>query len=357
MSDKKRLEKAYRDLQAKEIPDLWSRIEDQLSPRELRQAETSEQVKEKRSNYRFEAGLAAAACCILLAIGGLRAQNGAMFEQAPPIMEETASKDDGGSGEGKGSQGAEEMAAGTAAGPEASMEGKNEAESGAESVAEPVQGQRNQTGPSEIPELDFPGNYGPVRYEALALSGKEPKAPPENSSYVPEDHYYFTEADLRNTGLLCQVKVLEAGYEAEEDGTVHDVNYEVVIDKILYSEDYVKEQEHLLVKGTLVGNGPEDAARYQMKEGGTYILPLAYEDGVYRLVYPNAPQIEVTQDTRYVFHTGWSSLVDQKTAVVLKTAYSPNDYFYDRMVIRSDEEFLTNLTTLVETERENETRS
>ena len=49
--------------------------------------------------------------------------------------------------------------------------------------------------------------------------------------------------------------------------------------------------------------------------------------------------------------------MDQKTAVVLKTAYSPNDYFYDRMVIRSDEEFLTNLTTLVETERENETRS
>lgn len=332
MSDKKRLEKAYRDLQIQKAPDLWNRIEAGLEAREENPADEKpvrihvDKRKGRKKNYRFEAGIAAAACCALLAAGSLKfnrgAQSGAMETNA--VMAE-------------GTMAAETTAA-AALEPQETLAQKAEVPS----YGDYAEGQ-NEAVPGGTSEA------GIVRYESLALAGVPAPVPPENSVFVPDDHYYFTEDSLKDAGLLSQVQVKQVSYEESPDGLVHFVIYDVVVDKVLYSEDYVSEKQELQVKSPLTGDG---ADLYLLKEGGNYILPLKYEDGAYRLVYPECPQIEVTEDTRYVFHTGWQSLVDDRTAVVLKSSESPEDYYYDRMVLRDDAEFLSNLTALVQMKRE-----
>lgn len=309
MSKNKELKKAYRDLQIQEAPDLWNRIEANLSPKavgeEPRIIHAAE--KKKKKNYRATAGLATAACCALLVFGGMAGREqmksdiagvAGNIEEAGMMAEETRT-------EGSG----EEVTLAAA----------------------------------------YPGDSITVSYDSLGLQGNKPPAPPENAVYVPGDHFYFTESDLKNAGLLSQVTVQAVSYESGRDSQADCVVYDVVTDKVLYSEDYVNEGQTLQVKSPLVGNGEENSLLYLLKEGGTYILPLKYENSAYWLVYPNSPQIEVTKDTKYVFHTGWQSLVKDQTAVVLKHAESPEDYYYDRIVMRNDPVFLIDLTVLMET--------
>lgn len=303
MSKNSELKKAYRDLQLQEAPDLWNRIESNLMPKAVVEEETPKIIhaekRKKKKNYRTEAGLAAAACCILLVFGGMMGRQ-----------------------KGADVTGAAE----TTAGSEMMVKGTADAVS-----PQPVSGDMSVS----------------ISYDSLALRGTDAPAPPEHAVYVPADHYYFTEADLKDAGLLSQVTVESVSYENDPDGRADSVVYDVVVDNVLYLEDYVSEAQKLQVKSPLVGSR-EDGMLYSLKEGGTYILPLKYENSAYWLVYPNAPQIEVTEDTKYLFHTGWQSLINDQTAIVLKNALSPEDYYYDRMVMRKDPVFLSNLTALMQ---------
>ncbi|MBT9775678.1 hypothetical protein GPL15_04015 [Clostridium sp. MCC353] len=349
MSKNNELKKAYRDLQIQEAPDLWNRIEANLTSKDVPEEDKpviihaeEKKKKKKRTNYRAEAGLAAAACCALLVFGGMAGRRQKGFEMAGTMettmaaMETTAGL-------------AMETTADTAMdGPRDTIRTETgpmapEAE-GAEASTQP--------GDSSGEEKNQVSQYGntprPVSYDSLALKGTPSPLPPENAVYVPGNNYYFTEADLKNAGFLGQVTVENVSYENGSDGRAVSVVYDVVVDKVLYSEDYVSEKQSLQVKSPLVGNGEDNSLLYSLKAGGIYILPLKYENSAYWLLYPNSPQIEVTEDTRYVFHTGWQSLVNDQTAVVLKQAESPEDYYYDRMVMREDPVFLSNLTVLVE---------
>ena len=318
MSKNNELKKAYRDLQIQEAPDLWNRIESNLAPKDVteeRKPDIIHAKEKKKKNYRAEAGLAAAACCALLVFGGLAGRRTKQFDAAGNMEATMAAM--------------ETEAAETTAG------------SAMKSTQDTIRAEAPQDAMKAKSER-------PVFYESLALKGTPSPLPPENAVYVPGNNYYFTEADLKNAGFLGQVTVENVSYENGPDGRAVSVVYDVVVDKVLYSEDYVSEKQSLQVKSPLVGNGEDNSLLYALKEGGMYILPLKYEDSAYWLVYPNSPQIEVTKDTKYVFHTGWQSLINDQTAVVLKQAESPEDYYYDRMVLRDDPVFLSNLTVLVE---------
>ena len=334
MSKNKKLKKAYRDLQIQEAPDLWERIESNLTPKNISQEEKPEIIhaeeRKTKKNYRAEAGLAAAACCALLVLGGMMGRQqmktgmtGAAETTAGQVMME-----------------AETAAAQTTAAAETAVESGREEKN--QMAAESVM---PETSAEPSGQTD---GIMTVSYDSLALNGTDTPAPPADAVYVPEDNYYFTEADLKDAGLLSQVTVENVSYENGPDGRADSLVYDVVVDNVLYSEDYVSNNQRLQVKSPLVGSGEENSLLYTLKEGGTYILPLKYEDGAYWLVYPSSPQIEVTEDMKYVFHTGWQSLVDDRTAVVLKNAESPEDFYYDRMVMRNDPVFLSNLTVLME---------
>lgn len=342
MSKISRLEQAYKDLQMRELPDLWDRIEDGLETGKVMEAvdiSESAPLPEKRNRVRYGMGLAAMACCAVIVIGA-----SALLprRQTDPAAETTAGT----------------MAVTEAAG------GVMEATEAAETTAAAMDGAENDAGKMDIPDrnqqADSEGNYakGPketaafaentVWYGDLELSGKEVPLPSQNVAFAPEDSYYFTEEILMNADLLCQITVNRVSYGEDPDGIVRNVNYDLMIDKVLYSEDYAAGNQKLKATAPLVGSQSEARPLYVLKEGGHYVLPLKSGEGVYELVFPYAPQIEVTEDARYVFHTGWQSLMDSQTESVNKAQDASGDFYFDRMVIRSDNTFLSNLAALTE---------
>ena len=352
MSKNDKLKKAYRDLQIQEAPDLWERIEGGLKTEESRRESRPETGffagKKRRRTYQIGAGLAAA-CCLLFAAANLVTGRGGRNDMA--AAETTAWLAE--------AAGTEEAAAETAA----ERTGDGAAQTAAET---------EYAGESEYRDAsEYKGSMptmsegldrgeqntavilpGVIRYENLALAGTAVPVPNSGTAvYEPVDSYYFTEDSLKDASLLSQAEVTGISYEKDSNGRVQNVVYEMKVDKVLYSEDYVNEGQKILAKSPLVGGGAENGALYGLKEGGVYILPLKTEGGEWWLAFPYAPQIEVTEDTRYVFHNGWKSLVDDRTSVVLMTAEMPGDCYYDRMVLRDDSEFLSNLAELTETKR------
>ena len=56
----------------------------------------------------------------------------------------------------------------------------------------------------------------------------------------------------------------------------------------------------------------------------------------------------MTGDGAYLFHSGYASLVTEDTSVVIGIQEGENDYYYDRMLLREDGNFLSDFVSLVE---------
>lgn len=337
MNEKKRLEKAYRDLQLQETPDLWEQIEGRLVSKERtgEEAKTeaddvrgvvpfqSEKKSRTRRYYRLGTGVAAAACCFILAAGVMTGRK--LFNN-----------------EGAGLSGQSNFISATMAAYENAA-----GVTSAGNAAEAPDGEVSENTSSE---------QDSVQYENLRL----PKTPalllPEHALFTSPDGFYFTEERLRDAELLGQMTVTGVSFDTEADGFSHHVVYEVTVDTVLYSENYVNSGQELEILSPLLGDSTKEAVLYQLKKGGTYLLPLTYENGSYQLLYPASPQIEVTGDSEYVFHNGWQSLVNDRTRLVHKTPESPEDHYSDRLLLRDDKTFLSNLTALVETKKQEEKR-
>ena len=84
----------------------------------------------------------------------------------------------------------------------------------------------------------------------------------------------------------------------------------------------------------------ESATPYVMKQDRTYLLPLKAENGDYRLVFENAPQIEFAENGGIIFHNGWRTLdaFEDDPVTVIYPQNGIDDFFYDRMMFsyRSD---------------------
>ena len=77
----------------------------------------------------------------------------------------------------------------------------------------------------------------------------------------------------------------------------------------------------------------ESATPYVMKQDRNYLLPLKAEDGEYRLVFENAPQIEFAENGGIIFHNGWKTLdaLEEDPIEVIYPKNGIDDFFYDRM--------------------------
>lgn len=335
--NKKRLEQEYKKLQIRETPDLWDRIESGLTPREAELPPTHPAVKRHRT-YQFRTGLAAAACCIL-ALAGIRGISAvtdriAMNEHA---VEMTAA----GKAEAAGTETMEGIE---------NIAGIENAESmvgNQEIPQETVSADQNQGIILDIvPETFQTAPPRILSYDSLPLTGTAAPLPDSQASYTGEPNYYFTEDCIGDTELLCKVKVSDITYEPGEDGLIHDVIYEISVEDVLYAEDYVSAGQSIQVKSPLMGSEGQETLLYGLKQGGSYILPLKNGENSYELVFPYAPQIEVTSDTRYLFHNGWQSLINEETSVVVMTTHQEGDDYYDRMLLRYDDDFLPTLIQL-----------
>lgn len=318
MSKNKKLEKAYRDLQMQEVPDLWNRIETNLKSQPGGCGDTG---PGKQKINRYGAGMAAA-CAAIIIIGAWKGIGGwdqRLSSTGTVAVEEAATK------------------AGTA------MEDNGAAETHISAEGQDIKNA------GMMAEGQSPNAQKILSYDSLSLLGTKAHLPLGEASFVPEDQRYFTEEVLKDTGLLAEAFVDSVSYEKDDQGRLSRAVYEIRVQRVLYSEDYVSEGQRLLVESPLVGSGGE--VLYEMKEGGTYILPLKTGERACGLVFPYGPQIEVTKDQGYVFHNGFRSLVNEETSVVLMGKSAQEDYYYDRMVFRDDTVFLSNLTQLVESKR------
>lgn len=182
----------------------------------------------------------------------------------------------------------------------------------------------------------------------LELKEKQFLALPKDAVTVPEDSSYFSEAVLGDTELLCSGKVEDVSLEYDENGRAVKVVYQLLMDQIYYAEDYISSQGSIVITSPIVkAEGDEVYILYQLQKESSYLLPLQKQEGNWELIYPFAPQIQVTGDESYLFHSGYISLVNQETEVVAGSQEGTNDYFYDRMLLRQDENFPSEFLSLV----------
>lgn len=324
MIDEKRLEQEYRRLQKEAASDLWDRIEGQLREhpeREIRTTQKRTAVQEpetgdSRANQRIRFrrrqwyGLATAAAVMAVTFGVSLVRNSGQtpMDQAAGAAETTAA------------------AAETAA----VMDGAAGMPDGAETVA-------SSPGVVTWKQLSVPA------YTALSI--------PEQARTVPEDAWYFSEDILADTELLCGARIRNVSFEYDSSGNASKVVYDMTIDEVYYAEDYASPAEQIQVKSPIIQtDGDEAYLLYQLQVDGRYLLPLKKQEGIWELLFPFAPQIQVLEQGGYLFHSGYTSLVDDDTAVVVGQQEAANDYYYDRMLFREDDSFLSDFLTLVERE-------
>lgn len=409
MMDEKRLEQEYRRLKHQQAPDLWKRIEENLQehPERNREGLKAEpdlriamQKAEKRRNSlpkRQVYGMATAAAAMLaLLVTAPKLMEG-RFEKSSDNMALTAAGGAAATEAISDAMAAEETEADMAA-PQAAA-GAGVAEAGAVEGAMPETAKQGNAGPGNVsPESAGPGNAGPgsagtetdmaraekaeeeaeitsksslamnsgvrddeglseerilpegvLSYDQLKLAAYRPVAVPENAVTAAEDSQYFSEDILKDTQLLCGGTVTNVSFEQDQSGKAVKVVYEMTLDRVYFSEDYTAGMETITVKSPIVRtDGDEVYILYQLQAGGTYLLPLHKPEQDWELLYPFAPQIQVTGDGAYLFHSGYSSLMNEDTSVVIGSPEGDNDYFYDRMVLRADKDFLSELLALIE---------
>lgn len=384
MMDEKRLEQEYRRLKCQQTPDLWSRIEGNLQEHPERNPEENipkalQEAGPKTVRFRRKRvyGMATAAAAMLVLVvampkmmEGRWKKSDSVNQMAPPMA--------GAAGavtmEAEKAAGGEEMAAEKAAGGEEMAAEKAasgaeketavrkaadtaEAETAAEESAGGASPESGAIMGAGLPAGQEPSienrekrvlPEGILACDQLQLASYQPVALPGNAVTVAEDSQYFSEDILRDAELLCGARVTGVSLEQDATGKAVKVVYEMAMEQVYYAEDYVTGMETVTVKSPIIKtDGDEMYILYQLQPGGTYLLPLYKPGQDWELLYPFAPQIQVTGDGAYLFHTGYTSLMTEDTSLVIGRPEGDNDYFYDRMVLRRDENFLSDLLKLV----------
>lgn len=333
--DEKQFEQEYRAWKKQDAPQLWERIEPRLQDhvRTQEDAGTQKHVRTQehtriqkyagtRKNRYMRYGISAAAAAVVLAL----VLPGALYSKKTIL--------DGGSGREAKVQETDVLPENTVTQETAAAQ---ETKAMPEAAAAPEAAAVQKT---------IPGLYS---YQQLGLKEGNLLSVPENAVSVPEDAGYFSEELLGDTQLLCSGTVEEVSLDYDEHQRAVKVVYQLTLDAVHYAEDYISSSGRITVQSPIVETeGDEVYLLYQLQPGGRYLLPLKKEGADWELLYPFAPQIQITQDEGYVFHSGYASLMNDETHVVAACQEGANDYFYDRMLLREDEAFLSEFMELME---------
>ncbi|MCI8982251.1 MAG: hypothetical protein HFG78_07570 [Hungatella sp.] len=192
------------------------------------------------------------------------------------------------------------------------------------------------------------GAPGVLLYSQLELADYQSLSLPAQAVTVSEDAMYFSEEILEDTELLCVGTVASVSLEPDDSGCPAFLVYEIPVDSVCYSETYTTGLAYVQVKSPIVrAVGGHNQILYQMQVGASYVLSLKSADDGWELLFPYAPQIQVTPGGGYLFHSGYGSLADDSAFVVVGQQEGDNDFYYDRMLLREDGDFLSDLISLV----------
>jgi hypothetical protein len=345
--DEKQFEQDYRNWKRQAAPDLWERIEGRLKDYpEREESATTHPLQEpklhpdkirinaKKRMYALAAGCAAVICLVVVIPGlfskdsGLTGLKGSTSDSKSPdyvsgsiIAQETTAAEEFGE-----------------TFDETFLAGDFQESISPETVHDKA-GQTEAGQPKAIPDNHSDGGV---------IQTKTRLTVPEDALTLSSDTAYFSQAILQDTELLCTGTVKDASFVYDDSGRAVGVSYQLSLSQIHYAQDYIAQTDQITVNSPIVrAEGDEAWLLYQMEPGKTYLLPLKKTEGNWELLYPFAPQIQLTGKQGYLFHSGYTSLINETTQVTAGVQEGENDYFYDRMLLREDEGFLSDFLELI----------
>jgi hypothetical protein len=217
---------------------------------------------------------------------------------------------------------------------------------------------------------------GSIPYAALRFPDSAGPAESGLGAAISLDIVAFDESMMRYASAVVEGVVTDT-YQKEyrydtatdkfgEGGVLHNRRMTQVVclrvTRVVFGEGEAIAPGQEIKIETECSNGCYETADppYALRRGRTYVLPLSClddslsgvkevvsgditRDGEYGIVYPFAPQIEVTQDGQYVFHSLWESLWDDSTVNV-----ETGDGSAFALKLRGDGDFLSDLRAVVQ---------
>lgn len=186
----------------------------------------------------------------------------------------------------------------------------------------------------------------PADYSLLLLADTHSVMLPDSVSSQPAQEKYFTQDIFKDTDFLISATVKDISFGYNDSGEAYEVLYSVSVNTVYFQNDALPVAE-LTVTSPIVQT--DNVWLYPLYINRTYLLPLKYADSSLELVYPYAPQIEVSLDGYYIFHSGWQSLITDSTESIKLPFIHSDDFYHDKMLIRGDYEFANDLTDFIKT--------
>ena len=287
MKQKSSLEQEYKNLMSQSAPDLWDRIEGNLKEYPERghlpehediRKRTSGHVRPETSRSSYSTvykwasfgttAIIAAACLLVIA--------GPWYSTLFPVRNQAGSS--------------METAAETTAGWIAGETLVDEEDS-------------RTTADCIVNEPSSDKTAGVLHYSQLNLASYSALSLPPHAVTVPEDTMYFSEDILADTELLCLGTVTSVSLETDSSQNAALLVYDITPDSICYSQDYTESLTSLTVRSPIVASeGGENQILYQLQVGSSYVLPLKQLGSDWQLLFPFAPQIQITENGAYQFH-------------------------------------------------------
>lgn len=228
----------------------------------------------------------------------------------------------------------------------------------------------------------IPFDPSPVSLNSLRFPNSSNPLNLPKSNAVSMDIAAFSEKDvISRSDLICKATVINSyikDYKQDaNDGKskskiliypyFNGIVYEIRIDALYYTKKEFRAGDVIKVENGLSEEDPScilqkdrqyilNLYEYDIKSessSGTrdYVFAPIKRDGNYGISYPHAPQIEVTLDQQYVFHSDWVSLLNDKTIDVLwdkgQSSRSEFNYYEDKMKLRQDQYFIDDYEKMI----------
>lgn len=322
-NNEKKIAEEYKALTEASAPDmdaLWARIDAAL-PEKNSETEDSPIIltstKKALSFRRIASCTAAAAACILLAfalptLAGLDDDNISYSEEPAQAAEDTAPLKQ-----------------------ESTLPVNNDAEASDEEASDGMIAEEPSAEEKTQSAAEIFGSS--VDYSSLLLADSTQPVVTSVKEHNSGSVYFVEEDVLAQTEVFCKAIVKDV-YFSKDNSTVY---YTLKAADSLTKDSFEFKDEAELTVSAEVVNGSyfSDKSEYLLMEDRQYLLPICSdENGEYKLVYPFAPQIEITLDNYYIFHNGWNSLMSDGVCDVLCNPQGADDFYYDRMKLCSAEE-------------------
>lgn len=188
---------------------------------------------------------------------------------------------------------------------------------------------------------NFPGSenntvlYSTLHFEEPVIV-KAPETTGEQGGRIAP----FTEELLSESTAFIKGTVQEITFEYDQ------VLYKILVNEVVASTEAVEKGSSLTVINDLYTYTSLQGSVEKLQIGRTYLLPLTGREDAYSVLYPFAPQIQMTKDSKYLYPDHYTSL-DTQAAKTVEMDLETGIGYYGTLKLREDKDFEKDLLNLV----------